>query len=184
VTDAALPGFAGWPIFPFEGDIRVKAIADPWPKDRVRSGEPGGPPCQTCDRPDEEYIWVDDYWRVSGAAPNGLPAQVFLETRDHVDQDELDDERAGELGRLIVRLDRAMQAIGNIGRVHYSRWGDGASHFHVWFFARPSGNWQMLGLFLPLWADIYPKTPDEVWQANLKVIAAELARDGGRAVLT
>jgi hypothetical protein len=131
-------------------------------------------------RPDDDYIWVDDHRRVSGAKAKGLPVQVFLETRAHVDQDQLDDDRAAELGRLIVRLDRAIQAVGG---VHYSRWGDGASHFHVWFFARPVGNWQMLGCFLPLWADIYPPTPDDVWRANLKIVAAELEKGGGRAVL-
>jgi hypothetical protein len=179
-----LPELVNWPIFPFEGDLLVKPLATPWEKDRVRSGEEGGPPCESCGRPDDDYIWVDDHWRVSGGRPTGLPAQVFLEARDHVDNDELDDERAAELGQLLVRLDKAMQAIGNVGRVHFSRWGDGASHFHIWFFARPAGNWQMLGLFLPIWASIYPTTPDDVWQANLKVIAAELAKDGGRAAIT
>jgi hypothetical protein len=174
---------ASWPIFPFEGDIRVKPTIVAGDRDLPRSGEPGAKPCETCPRPDDDYIWVDDHWRVSGSKPKGLPVQVFLETREHVDQDQLDDERAGELGRLIVRLDRAIQAIGGVGRVHYSRWGDGASHFHVWFFARPIGNWQMLGTFLPLWADIYPPTPDDVWNANLKIVAAELAKGGGRAVL-
>lgn len=182
MTDNELPGFASWPIFPFEGDIRVKAIAPPLETDRVRAGEPGGPPCGSCERPDDAYIWVDDNWRVSSAARNGLPIQLFLESRAHVDQDDLDDALAAELGQLIVRLDRAIQAIGGIGRVHYSRWGDGASHFHVWFFGRPSGNWQMLGLFLPLWADIYPKTAEEVWDANLRTVAAELAKAGGRAI--
>jgi hypothetical protein len=98
--------------------------------------------------------------------------------------DALDDERAAELGGLIVRLDRAIQAIGGIGRVHVNRWGEGGSHFHLWFFARPVGVWQMSGFFMPVWAKIYPPTPPDVWRRNLATVARQLARDGGTAIVT
>ena len=101
------------------------------------------------------------------AHPSGAPVQVFLETRAHVDLDGLDDELAGELGRMMVRLDRAIQAVGGIGRVHVNRWGDAGSHFHLWCYGRPLGDQQMLGFCAPLWAMTLPPTPAEEWDRNL-----------------
>jgi hypothetical protein len=46
---------------------------------------------------------------------------------------------------LLVRLDRAVQAVGGIGRVHVARWGDCGSHFHMWIYGRPFGTRQLLG---------------------------------------
>ena len=63
---------------------------------------------------------------------------------------DLDDELAGGLGRMIVRLDRAIQAVGGIGRVQVARWGDGGSHFHMWLYGRPRGASQLLGFCLPM----------------------------------
>jgi hypothetical protein len=107
---------------------------------------------------------------------------VFLETREHTDLDDFDDERAGAMGRMIVRLERAIQAVGGIARVHVNRWGDGGSHFHLWFYGRPFGDPQMIGFCLPLWAMTLPPTPDDEWNRNLTVIADELARGGGRSM--
>ncbi len=99
------------------------------------------------------------------------------------DMDDLDDELAGELGRMTVRLDRAIQAVGGIGRVHVARWGDGGSHFHMWLYGRPRGAAQMLGFCLPMWAEILPPTAEDLWQANMAVVAAELAKVSGTAIV-
>jgi hypothetical protein len=183
-ADVPLPGFVDWPIFPFVGDLRVRAIQPRAAADWPRSGEPGGAPCKACQQPDDRCIWVDDHWRVlAPEARSAVPVQLFLETREHVDLGGLTSARAAELGQLIVRLDRAIQAIGGVGRVHISRWGDGASHFHLWFFGRPIGDPQMLGFCLPMWAEILPPTPEADWQRNLAVVARELAKEGGRALV-
>ena len=182
-ADLPLPDFVNYSIFPFEGDLRVRPFKPLYPSDRPRAGEPGGRSCDACDLPDEEFIWVDEYWRVRAARASGVPVQLFLDSREHVDMDELDDARAAELGQLIVRLDRAIQAVGGIGRVHMSRWGDGSSHFHLWFYGRPVGASQMLGFCLPMWAMILPPTDADTWRRNLGVVAAELAKGGGRAVV-
>lgn len=183
-ADLPLPDFTSWPIFPFVGEMQVRAVEPRQPADWPRSGEPGGGPCQACATPDDRCIWVDEHWRVLVPQERpGVPVQLFLETREHVDMDGLDPARAAELGQLIVRLDRAIQAIGGIGRVHMSRWGDGASHFHVWFYARPFGDLQMLGFCLPMWAMILPPTADDVWNRNVAIVAGALAKDGGRAMV-
>jgi len=182
-AELPLPDFVSWPIFPFEGAMQVRAVVPLQPADWPRSGEPGGGPCLSCGEPDDRCIWVDDHWRVRAPdARAGVPIQLFLETRAHVDMDGLDPARAAELGQLIVRLDRAIQAIGGIGRVHMSRWGDGASHFHLWFYGRPFGNLQMVGFCLPMWAMILPPTEADVWNRNLAIVARELAKEGGRAI--
>ncbi len=176
----ALPGFVSWPIFPFEGDLRVRERVPARSDEAPRDGEPGGRPCAACAAPDSDYLWVDEHWRVMPPTrPSGAPVQVFLETRAHVDLDGLDDELAGELGRMMVRIDRAIQAVGGIGRVHVNRWGDAGSHFHLWCYGRPLGDQQMLGFCAPLWAMTLPPTPAEEWDRNLAVVAAELAKDGG-----
>ena len=67
---------------------------------------------------DDRYVWVDDNWRVLAPEQrSAVPVQLFLETREHLDMDDLDAVLAAELGQLIVRLDRAIQAVGGIGRV-------------------------------------------------------------------
>ena len=182
-AELPLPDFVHWPIFPFVGDMQVRPVEPRREVDGVRDGEPGGGPCQACAATDEECVWVDEHWRVRAPATRpGVPVQLFLETRAHVDMDELDPERAAELGQLIVRIDRAVQAIDGIGRVHVSRWGDGALHFHLWFFGRPRGDVQMLGFCLPMWAMILPGTPDDEWNRNLATVARELAKESGRAI--
>ena len=178
-----LPGFVAWPIFPFEGDMRVREVMPRRSEDYPRDGEPGGQPCGSCAAPDSEYIWADEHWRVKPPiTPSGAPVLLFLESRDHLDLDDLDDDLAAELGVLIVRLDRVIQSVGGIGRVHVNRWGDGGSHLHLWFYGRPVGDTQMIGFCLPLWAQTLPPTPEDEWNRNLAAIATELARHGGRSM--
>jgi hypothetical protein len=179
-----VPDFVTWPIFPFVGDMRVREVEPRRSEDYPRDGEPGGSPCGACTAPDSDYLWVDDNWRVQPPLrPSGAPVQLFLESREHLDMPDLDDDRAAELGRMIVRLDRAIQAVGRIGRVHVNRWGDGGSHFHMWFYGRPVGDTQMIGFCLPLWAMTLPPTAEDEWNRNLAIVAAELAKGGGRAIL-
>ena len=135
---------------------------------------------------DDAYVWVDERWRVK--APRRVSCvtgtAVVSRPREHLDMHDMDAELASELGMLIVRLDRAIQAVGGIGRVHVSRWGDGGSHFHMWLYGRPHGAQQMLGFCLPMWAMILPPTADDVWRRNLAIVARELARGGGTAIVT
>jgi diadenosine tetraphosphate (Ap4A) HIT family hydrolase len=178
-----LPQYVEWSLFPFEGALRVKTPT--WlDHDLVRSGEPGGAPCQSCTTPDDDYVWVDEHWRVfARPKPSVVPALLFLETRAHVDLDGLEDVLATELGPMIIRLSVAMQAIGDVGRVQVYRWGDGAKHFHMWFYARPVGAMNLLGFGMPLWEPILPAIPEEQWRANVVTVARALEVGGGRAMV-
>src|SRR3954447_11904517 len=64
-----LPDFVHWSIFPFVGEFQVRPIEPPRDADAPRDGEPGGAPCRACAAPDDDYLWVDDHWRVSAPIP-------------------------------------------------------------------------------------------------------------------
>ena len=169
-----MPPVAEWEEFPFDGEMRPRALLPPVAAEAPRNGE-GGVDCWSCAQPDEAYIWSNDRWRLLPAKPNGLPVVVLLETRDHyADPGDLPDELAADLGVMIARVERAVRASGEIGRVHVCRWGDGSEHLHWWFMGRPARIPQLIGSFAAIWDDILPPTPDDVWQANLDRVAAAL----------
>lgn len=115
-------------------------------------------------------------WRLRGfERPSGLPVVVLLEPRQHfAEPGDLPDQLASELGLLIARVERAIGSIGEIGRVHACRWGDGAEHLHWWFMARPARLPQLVGSFVAIWDDILPPTPEHIWTLNLQHIAQQL----------
>jgi hypothetical protein len=178
----SLPDFTRWPSFPFEGDMRVKRLNAPVEVEPPRSGEDAGD-CVACNTPDDSYIWVSERWRVRGMErPTGLPMVLILECRSHLDLGDLTNLLAAELGVMTVRLERAVRSLDGVARVHVNRWGDGSSHLHMWFLARPYGLLQLRGTFLSLWDDILPVIPEEKWLENLAHVAAWLAEFGGRAI--
>ena len=134
--------------------------------------------CLNCKSPDSEYLWTIERWRLRASdKPTGLPLILLLEPRDHYrEPGELPDEMAAELGRLIARIERAIRAIGNVGRVHVCRWGDGSEHLHWWFIARPARIPQLIGSFATIWDDILPPLPEEIWRADLAAVRRELER--------
>ncbi|MEV2237775.1 hypothetical protein [Micromonospora sp. NPDC049891] len=175
-----MPDFTQWPSFPFEGDLRVKPLADPVPVEPPRKGE-AHRECTACLAPDEAYIWVGERWRVRAMdRPTGLPMVLILESRSHLDLGDLPNLLAAELGVMTVRLERAIRSLDGVARVHVNRWGDGSAHLHMWFLARPYGRLQLRGTFLSLWDSILPPISEEKWRENLALVAAWLAEFGGR----
>ena len=169
------PPVEEWETWPFEGRPTVRALLPPVEAERSRHGA-GGSGCFRCERGDAGALWHDEHWRVAPLdRPSGLPAVVILEPRAHHDVDDLPPERQRELGPLLVRVEAAVRAVGEIGRVHVCRWGDGSEHLHFWFMARPSRLPQVTGSFIAIWDDILPPLPEELWRANLARIAAALS---------
>ena len=78
------------------------------------------------------------------------------------------------MGRIMVHLGAAVEALPSVARVHVSRWGDGGSHAHVFFFARPARMPQLRGTCLALWDDFLPPVPVEVRDANARAAVAGL----------
>jgi hypothetical protein len=178
----SVPAFVSWPNFPFDGEFRVRPL-EPAIDEAPREGD-DPEACKACNARDHEYIWVSDRWRVKASGqPSGLPVVLLLESRSHLDLGDLPNLLAAELGVMTVRLERAIRSIPGVARVHVNRWGDGAAHMHLWFFARPEGRQQLRGSFLPMWSDILPPIGEEELRTNLALVAAWLADFGGRSVV-
>jgi hypothetical protein len=169
------PALEEWDTFPFEGDIRPRALEHPSSEDVSRAGR-GGIDCDGCTTPDEKFLWTDAHWRVRPPAePSGLPLVLFLEPRLHVGEPgELPDDLAAEFGVMIGRIDRAISSIDGIERVHICRWGEGSEHLHWWFLARPSRMLQLASSFAEIWDELLPPTPQAIWDSNLAHVKAAL----------
>jgi diadenosine tetraphosphate (Ap4A) HIT family hydrolase len=170
------PPVEEWETWPFEGDLRPRALRPPEARERPREGD-GGAGCKACSEPDDRYLWTDERWRLSALdRPTGLPAILLLEPRDHyAEPGDLPDGLAGELGVMLARVERAVRSIGEIGRVHVCRWGDGSEHLHWWFIARPARIPQLAGSFATIWDDVLPPVPEAIWRENLAAVARALS---------
>lgn len=171
-------------LFPLEGEILVRPLEAPVEPEPARGGEPGGGPCWACERPDAGAIWRNARWvvRANPADRHGLPVVLVLQPRAHHDLEDLSTELAAELGPMIQRVARAVASLPDVGRVHVNRWGDGGSHFHLWFLARPRGLWQMRGAMLAVWDDLLPPVPPDEARAGLAAVAASLAAVDGEVL--
>jgi len=172
-----MPPVGEWETFPFEGQMRPRPLRPPVQHEEPRHGE-GGVDCRRCAASDDEYLWIEGRWRLwSFDHPTGLPVVVLLEPREHVGEPgDLPDEIAADLGVMLARVERAVRSVGEIGRVHVCRWGDGGEHLHWWFMARPARIPQLIGSFAAIWDDILPPLPEDVWRANLDAVVAALER--------
>lgn len=180
-----MPASGGWDIFPWEvvdGALAPKVIPPPT-DEPLRRGEDPAMACPECTGIDAaRIVWEDEYWILTHPGqPTGLPLVLMLHTREHEDFGELDDELASQYGRICNRLVRIIENLPNIGRVHVSRWGDGGSHFHVWFFARTKGLMPVLGSPAADWNDILPPADADVWRKDLHTVATKLSNWGGDA---
>src|SRR4051794_14483746 len=132
------PPLHEWESWPFEGDVRPKTLDRPSPEP-VLAGA-GGVECGACTKPDSDYIWAGERWRLLALEPSGLPLILILEPRaHHAGPADLPEDLAAEQGVLLGRVERAVLSVGQIGKVHIGRWGEGAEHLHWWFIARPLG---------------------------------------------
>ena len=175
-----LPPVEDWETFPFEGDIRVRPLRPPADEPPRLGEDPAD--CWRCRQGDDDAIWSDESWLVTPLGkPSGLPVIVILQPRQHFDLGDMPSRLAAELGPMIVRVERAVDAVGEIGRVHVGRWGDGSAHLHFWFIARPARMTQLRTSFAAIWDDILPPLPEELWRANLAAVARALEAGGGQA---
>jgi hypothetical protein len=171
-----VPDQAGWDIFPFEGDsLRVKPLDDQVLPEPDRNGA-GGRGCRRCADSEDRVAWGNDRWTLSPPPQSlGVPFAAILEPREHLDLGDLDEEMAAEMGRIVVRLTRAVEALDPVARLHVNRWGDGGEHLHVWLLGRPAGLLQTRGSCLPIWDDMLPRHPADQAAASLAVAVAALA---------
>lgn len=158
-----MPPVGEWDTFPFDGEMRPRPLRRPADMDPPREGR-GGVDCRSCTATDEKYLWTNERWRLfAPSQPSGLPVVLLLEPREHyAEPGDLSDDLAAELGVMLVRVERAVRSVGEIGRVHVCRWGDGTEHLHWWFMPRPARIPQLIGSFAAIWDDVLPPTPHAV----------------------
>ncbi len=167
-----------WDISPFEpAGLTVSRLRPPTLPEPPREGE-DPTTCRSCARRDEG-IWLDEHWRLSRISGVGVPLVLMLHPRDHFGLAELPDERAAELGILTAHLARHIEALPNIARSHVYRIGDGGAHLHVWFFARPAGQFQLRGSWLVVWDDLLPEYPDDVAEGDAAHVVRALTESYG-----
>jgi hypothetical protein len=177
---------ADWDVFPWEvvdGVLRPKVLQPPLAAEAPRAGDPGAAPCPTCSSDGSDRIGENERWTVKPMPRGGLPLILMLETREHLDYTDLDDDLAAEYGRISVWLSRIMSKLPYVGRVHVMRIGDGGSHVHIWHAARPERMPNILGSLALEWDEMLPPPPEDVWRADLKAVADRLATHDGRALV-
>ena len=181
-----MPPVEEWDIFPWElvdGELVPKVVEPPLAVEEPRWGE-GDKPCWCAKGGPENAIWRNDRWVVSSTdGPTGMPLMLFLQSREHIDFDDMGEDLAGEFGRVTHRLHRIMGRLPHIGRVHVCKWGDGGSHLHVWFIARTARLPHILGSLAVEWNEMLPPGPEDVWRADLKHVAERLATHDGEALV-
>jgi len=141
-----------------------------------RRGEPGGEPCAICGRATTSALWSDELWTLHAPVGGSLPGAVWVASREHFDSfADMPPEYAEAFGRLAGQVERAILSLGEVGRVHLYRWGDGGSHFHVWFLPRPLGMLEAHGMYLPIWEDVLPNVTDSELETAARKVAAAMA---------
>jgi hypothetical protein len=157
-----------WEVAPFDQDgLRVVPLRPPVVPEPPRHGEDPAT-CRTCGR--EDGVWTNDRWRLTRIGGVGVPLVLMLIPRAHHDMGDLPDDLAAELGVLSAHITRHVEALPNVARCHTYRIGDGGAHLHIWFFARPLGQGQFYGSWLPVWDDLLPEYPEDLAQADAESV--------------
>lgn len=173
-----------WEIFPFEsGGLRLKPLEPLARTEALRHGEdPAQCQCSGSEPDDEWVVWTDDHWKVGLFEESGAPLILMLSPRAHHDFTTLPMDRAAEMGQIMVALGAAIESLPSVARVHVSKWGDGAAHAHIFFYARPTRMPQLRGTMMAVWDDYLPRVPGDVRDANARAVIQDLVCSyGGRA---
>jgi diadenosine tetraphosphate (Ap4A) HIT family hydrolase len=160
---------------PYAAPLTVIDPADLVVPEPPRRGEEGGEPCWPCSAGSEaNLIWSDETWTLHNPGQTGLPGSVWLASRVHFDSfADMPPEVATTFGAVCGRVERAVLSLGDVGRVHLYRWGDGGAHFHVWFVPRPLGRLDMNGHHLMAWEDtLPPASAEQIAETGRRIAAA------------
>jgi diadenosine tetraphosphate (Ap4A) HIT family hydrolase len=160
---------------PYQEPLVAKAPGERVIPEPPRRGEPGGEPCGICGGASTGALWSDDLWTLHAPVNGSLPGTVWLASKEHFDSfADMPASQAADFGRVVGRVERAILSLGDVGRVHLYRWGDGGAHFHVWLLPRPLGMVEAAGMYLPIWEDVLPVVPDSELAAAAKKVAAAM----------
>jgi diadenosine tetraphosphate (Ap4A) HIT family hydrolase len=165
-------------LFPWLRGLRLKPIPPLEIPEPPRRGETEVD-CDSCGQGDGGYLWTDDAWRLWPMTSFPLRGCVMLESRAHVDSfADMSPELLTDLGPVTARIERAVLSIGDVGRVHVARWGDGSGHFHLWFLPRPLGAMHLRGSGLVPWVEaLDPPDASVLSEAHAVIAEAMSAAD-------
>ena len=162
-------------------DVTLSVLAPMLVPEKPRAGELDRSECGHC-RPSEHTIWADELWQVrAGWDRMGIPYVGGIASREHHRLEDAPVELLTTLGPLLQRVSAAVKSIPGVARCHFSRWGDGSEHFHMWALARPAGMMQGRGAMLAFWDDVLPSMSEEMKAEHLRIVAESLATGGGTA---
>jgi len=162
-------------VLPYLEPLTVRELGERVIPEPPRRGEPGGEPCGICEGAATDAVWSDDLWTLHPPVGGSMPGVVWLASRNHFDSfADMPAAEAADYARVAGRIERAILALGDVARVHVNRWGDGGSHFHVWFMPRPLGMLEAKNMMLPLWEDVLPNVTDEELAAAARRVAANM----------
>jgi diadenosine tetraphosphate (Ap4A) HIT family hydrolase len=174
----AVEEMPGWDIYPYEIDsLRLKPLQPLADEEPPRGGEdPAACWCARTPDPeqDERLVWSNDRWRLHLDTELHLPIGLSLGPREHCDLPTVPEHLAAEMGRLIVEVSAAVEALPSVGRVQLAKYGDGGAHLHLLFLGRPARALQLRGSPLIDWAENLPPVPLEVHRANAGFVAEQL----------
>ena len=160
---------------PYAEPLTVLEPADLVVPEPPRRGQEGGEPCFPCSSgSDSNLIWSDDTWTLHNPGQTSLVGSVWLASRAHFDSfADMPGDAAVTFADVCGLVERAVLSLGDVGRVHLYRWGDGGAHFHVWFVPRPLGRLDMSGPQLMAWEDVMPPASEgEIAEAGRRIAAA------------
>ena len=159
-TGLRMPPVEEWETWPFDGELRPRAL---------RAAGRCGSSAQARGRGGLLAVSGSRGAQRSGATSAGCSRRRRSRTGCRAScccfrggtstSASLTDEEAADLGRMLVRVERAVSSLPGVGRVHVCRWGDGSYHLHYWFMARPARFPQLIGNFAAVWDDVLPPTP-------------------------
>ena len=160
---------------PYAEPLTVLPLDDAVIPEPPRRGEPGGEPCGVCSGSATKAVWGDDHFTMHPPVGGSLAGVVWVASREHVDSfRDLSPDALAAFGPLVARIENAILSLGDVGRVHLYRWGDGGAHFHVWLMPRPLGMLDAQNFMLPLWEDVLPNVTDEELRAAAERVAAAI----------
>lgn len=161
--------------------VTLRPLAEMRVPEQPRAGELGPDACGHC-RPSAHTLWHDDDWQVrAGWDRMGIPFVGGIAPRRHVRLEDAPVDLLAGLGPLLQRMSEAVKSIPGVARCHFTRWGDGSEHFHLWALARPAGMMQGRGAMLAFWDDVLPDAPAELAADHFRRVAESLAACGGTA---
>lgn len=171
----AVEEMPGWDIYPYEvASLRMKPLIGLADAEADRRGEDPAS-CWCADpaaRDSTDWVWRNADWTLRLAGASGAPIQLTLSPRRvHCDLPTVPDELAAEMGRLLVAITAATEALPSVGRTFAMKLGDGGAHLHWFFIARPARALQFRGSPFLDWEENLPRVPDDVLRTNAAFVA-------------